>query len=136
MPPDQITWFVDENSLLLARRLAERQPRILYPGHPQLPQVPSRSPDALWLPVVGELGLVVITRDTRIRYRPVERMEWVAAAVRGFVLTAAGNLRIAEQLELIESNLVSMEEIVRRHPDGPWMYAITRRGLRQLIPDA
>lgn len=98
--------------------------------------MPSRSPDALWLPVVGELGLVVITRDTRIRYRPVERMQWVAAAVRGFVLTAAGNLRIAEQLELIESNLVRMEEIVRRYPDGPWMYAITRRGLRQLIPDA
>jgi len=29
LPPDRITWFVDENSLLLARRLAERGVRFI-----------------------------------------------------------------------------------------------------------
>ena len=59
--------------------------------------------DETWLEVVDSLDLIVITRDKRIRYRPVERQRWVDHGVRGFVLTSAGNMRIDDQLALLES---------------------------------
>jgi len=43
-------------------------------------------------PDVGKLGLVVITREKRIRTRPAEAELVVATGIRGFVLTSAGDL--------------------------------------------
>jgi hypothetical protein len=39
------------------------------------------APDAVWLRVVGERGWVVLTKDERIRRRPLER-EALLTAVR------------------------------------------------------
>lgn len=78
-------FFVDENDLALGKALAAQFGDVVYPGHPALPEVPRQTLDDVWLPVVGGRRLVVITRDQRIRYRPVERMAWVTHAVRGFV---------------------------------------------------
>jgi len=127
-------WFVDENNLLLARRLAEVRDGIVHPGHPDLPEVPRGASDETWLEVVGNLDLIVITRDKRIRYRPVERQRWVDHGVRGFVLTSAGNMRIDEQLALLENRWAAMEAIVGSNPRGPWMLSVTRSGVRPLIP--
>ncbi len=69
------TFFVDENDLALGRALAEQRGNVVYPGHPDLPEVPRQSLDDKWLEVVGAKGLVVITRDQRIRYRPVEKRD-------------------------------------------------------------
>lgn len=33
-------YFVDENDLALAKALAERYADVVYPGHPDLPEVP------------------------------------------------------------------------------------------------
>lgn len=126
-------WFVDENNLLLARRLAEVRDDVVHPGHVGLPEVPRGATDEAWLEVVGDLRLLVITRDKRIRYRPVERQRWVDHGVRGFVLTGAGNMRIDDQLALIEQRWAAMGRLVEAHPDGPWMYSVTRSGVRSLI---
>ncbi len=91
-------WFLDENNLLLARRLGEIRVGVVYPGHRDIGDVPRGSADEAWLEVVGRRGLVAITRDKRIRYRPVERQRWIDHQVRGFVLTSAGNLRVEEQV--------------------------------------
>jgi hypothetical protein len=80
-------FFVDENDLALGKALDEAHGDVVYPGHPGLPEVRRGSPDDVWLPVVGERQLLVITRDQRIRYRPVEKQAWVEHRVRGFVLT-------------------------------------------------
>jgi len=65
-------FFVDENDLALGRSLAAARRDVVHPGHPRLAQVPLGTPDREWLPVVGGFGLVVITRDKKIRSRPVE----------------------------------------------------------------
>jgi len=126
-------WFVDENDLLLGRRLAEQRPGVLFPGHADLPEVPRGTLDDDWLQVVESRGLVVITRDKRIRYRPVERQRWIEHRVRGFVLTGAGNMRLAEQLELLEAYWDAMQRFIAAHVDGPWMCSVTRGGVRTLI---
>ncbi|MBA2609016.1 MAG: hypothetical protein H0U92_08770, partial [Actinobacteria bacterium] len=81
-------FFVDETDLWLAKRLAAVHADVAYPGSSSLPSVPRGTPDDDWLPIVGRLGLVVFTRDKRIRYRPVERQSWVTHGVRGFALTS------------------------------------------------
>ena len=127
-------WFVDENDLLLGRRLAETRDDVLHPGHPDLPEIPRGTPDDVWLQIVQARELIVITRDKRIRYRPVERLRWIEHGVRGFVLTRAGNLRISEQVALVDTHWNSMERYVAAHAHGPWMLSLTRHGIRPLIP--
>ena len=89
-------FFVDENDLALGKALAEDHDGVVYPGHHALPEVPRRSLDDEWLPVVGRLGLVVITRDKRIRYRSVEKWAWTEHSVRGIVLTGRRSQSTAE----------------------------------------
>jgi hypothetical protein len=48
--------------------------------------------DRIWLRTVGERGWVVLTKDQRLRYRPLEIAALPASNARVFVLTA-GNLR-------------------------------------------
>lgn len=66
-------FFVDENDLALGKALASIHGGIVYPGHPDLPEVPRQTADDVWLEVIGRRRLVVITRDKKIRYRPVEK---------------------------------------------------------------
>lgn len=80
-------FFVDENDLKLAKAMAALHEGVVAPGHPGLPEIHRGAHDDEWLPVGGAEGLVVITRDSRIRYGPVERAHWIASGVRGFVLT-------------------------------------------------
>jgi len=96
-----IRFFVDENDLALGRALAETNPEVVYPGHPDLPEVPRGSLDDEWLPVIGRRGLVVITRDSRIRYRRVEKDRWVAFGVRGFILTGRRSQSTSDSLALL-----------------------------------
>jgi hypothetical protein len=76
-------FFVDENDLALGKALAALHGDVVYPGHPELPEVPRQTEDDVWLEVVGRRRLVVITRDKKIRYRPVEKQAWVNAPSPG-----------------------------------------------------
>ena len=125
-------FFVDENDLALGKRLAQRHADVVFPGHPELPEVGRGALDDEWLPVVGALRLVVITRDQRIRYRPVERRMWVQHRVRGFVLTGRRSQSTIDSLAVLERHWASMEAMRESQPEGPWMYAVTREGLREV----
>ena len=67
-------FFSDETDLALGKALAARHGDVVFPGHPDLPEVPRGSLDDEWLPVIGARRLIVVTRDQRIRYRPVEKL--------------------------------------------------------------
>lgn len=125
-------FFVDENDLALGKVLAGLYGNVVFPGHPDLPEVPRRSLDDEWLAVIGEQGLVVITRDKRIRYRPVERTTWVDHRVRGFVLTGTASQSTADSLTLLQHHWAEMAVIVEARPAGPWMYAVTHAGVRPI----
>ena len=125
-------FFVDENDLALGRCLALARKDVLHPGHVQLPEVPLGAPDAVWLPIVGGLGLVVITRDKKIRSRPVEAELVVAAGIRGFVLTSAGDLSTWDTLSLLVRQWDALGRYLTEHPSGPWLAAVTSQGVRPL----
>jgi hypothetical protein len=125
-------FFVDENDLALGKALAGRHDDIVYPGHPALPEVPRGSLDDEWLPMIGRKSLVVITRDQRIRYRPVEKRMWVDHGVRGFVLTGRRNQTTADSLALVERYWSRITALIVSRPAGPWMYAVTAQRLREI----
>lgn len=136
MQPDAIKaiarFFVDENLLALGKLIAISRREVVYPGHPSLPEVPLGSRDEDWLAVVGRRDLVVITRDKKLRSRPVERQRLVATGVRTFVLTRAGDITTRAMHDLLESHWAPMEAYVATHPKGPWLAAITKAGIRPL----
>jgi len=112
--------------------LAVRRRDVVFAGHPGLPEVPRGSLDDSWLPVIGAKQLVVITRDQRIRYRAAEKLMWVQHGVRGFVLTGRRSQSTADSLSVLERHWERIEAVVVDRPAGPWMYAITDSGLREI----
>lgn len=125
-------FFVDENDLALGRALEAEVGRVVYPGHQNLPSVPRGSLDDEWLPVIGQQGLVVITRDKSIRYRKVEKQMWLDHRVRGFVLTGRKSQSTVESLVLLVRRWTEITDLVEAQPDGPWMYGVTENRLRPI----
>ncbi len=125
-------FFVDENDLALGKALVGIHGDVVYPGHSGLPAVRRGSLDDEWLPVIGREQLVVITRDQRIRYRPVEKRMWIDHRVRGFVLTGRKSQSTTESLAVPAKHWPRIEAIVDTRPDGPWMYGITEGHLREI----
>lgn len=134
-PPDHVPattqparWFIDENSLGVAKALAYVRGDITWPGAPGGP-VPAGAADTTWLPIVGRAGLVVLTRDKRIRNRPLERQALLDAGVRACFLTSGGSLNLFDQLRLWLRSWDDIETLVADHP-APWLASVTRTGVR------
>lgn len=85
--------------------------------------------DVEWLTFAGSRGWPVLMKDERIRYRPAERAAVVAHRVQAFFLTS-GNLRAAT---MASHYLAVMDQIsVASHEPGPFLYAVSRDGLRRV----
>ncbi len=85
--------------------------------------------DTDWLELAGQRGWPVLMKDERIRYRPAERAAIVAHRVQAFCLTG-GNLRavaMAEQYLMVIADLAQACS-----SPGPFLYAVSARGLRRL----
>ena len=78
---------------------------------------------------MGSTGLVVLTRDKRIRTRPVERETLLDHGVRACFLTSGGNLGLFTQLRLWLRYWDDIEALVDTRP-GPWLASVTRIGVR------
>lgn len=96
-------FFVDENDLALGKALALTRGGVFY-----------------------------ITRDKRIRYRPVEKRMWVDHRVRGFVLTGRKSQRTIDSLALLERSWSRITDLVDSRPEGPWMYAVTDHRIQEI----
>ncbi len=82
--------------------------------------------DRVWLAAAGEQGWVVLTKDQKLRYRPLEISALRASKARVFVLTA-GNLRGAEIGAVFLAALPQMCKILESHP-GPFVASISKSG--------
>jgi hypothetical protein len=88
--------------------------------------------DVDWLARAGSEGWVVLMKDERIRYRPVERAALVGHCVRAFCLTS-GNLRAADMAGLY---LDVLDELTAAcAAEGPFLYVVSRSGLRRVDLD-
>jgi PIN domain-containing protein len=121
-------WFFDENSIGVAKALHYVRGDVTWPGGPG-GLVPEGANDSHWLPVVGKAGLVVLTRDKRIRRRPLERQALLANGVRACFQTTAGQLSLFEQLQLWLRHWSDIESLVEKEPPL-WSASVTRAGVK------
>jgi predicted nuclease of predicted toxin-antitoxin system len=82
--------------------------------------------DRVWLQKAGEQGWVILTKDQRLRYRPLEIAALRAGNARVFVLTA-GNLR---GIEIASVFLVALPRIckVLHSKRGPFLARVSKSG--------
>jgi predicted nuclease of predicted toxin-antitoxin system len=80
--------------------------------------------DRVWLRAVGEMGWVVLTKDQRLRYRPLEIAALQASSARVFVLTA-GNLRGIEIAAVFLAALPRICNVLHSHP-GPFVARVSQ----------
>jgi hypothetical protein len=127
--PD-IVYFVDRS---LGRRVVPevlRQAGLQVEVHDD--HFPPDASDADWLRVVGERGWVVLTKDERIRRRPLERDALLAAGVRAFVLTAR-RMSGADMGQAFARARRPMENLLRRRRQYPFIATVTRHGRVRVI---
>lgn len=58
---------------------------------------------------------------------------WVRHGVRGFVLTGRKSQSTADSLSVLERHWARIEAAVAGRTAGPWMYAVTDSGLREIL---
>lgn len=130
---DQPAYFTDENLLGLGKLLTRAgRTDVVYPGHPNLPEVPLGAPDLDWMPIVAERDLIVLTRERRIRTRPVELNAYREHGIRSVRVGGKRDLSPADQVDIF----VQHEERLTRHATrlgtGPWALLLTGAGVREI----
>ena len=82
--------------------------------------------DEDWLKDVSARGWVVVTQDTKIRYRPAEKEAYLAAQARLFIVTSGG-VTAEETVALLERVRDKLERIAGLEA-GPFIYRVTKNG--------
>lgn len=72
-------------------------------------------PDTEWLPVIGEKGWIVLTKDAEIRRNGLERMALLNANTRSFVIVAKG-MTGQQMAAMIIASLPKIKRFVAKHP--------------------
>jgi predicted nuclease of predicted toxin-antitoxin system len=86
--------------------------------------------DEVWLEEVARRQWVILTKDKRIRRRPIEKQALIASGAKTFVLTS-GNIRGKEMADLLVTHLRRIERIART-TKPPFIAAVTRTDVRVL----
>lgn len=128
--------FADENILPVGRKLAELPAigTVLYPGHEDIPELPQGAKDTEIFDEIGagRRDLLFITRDKRIRTRPIERAKLRDAGVRAVFLTGSSNMTQDDIYDLIIKFWDDLAALDSR--SGPCSFALTTGGLREVCP--
>jgi hypothetical protein len=126
-------YFADENALGLGK-LLRRSGRtdVLYPGHEDLPEVPVGTADLEWMPILGRLDLVLVTRDRRIRTRPAELRAYWEFGIRSVWIGAKQDLGPHDQLNLFLAHEGRLQREIVKRGIGPWALAMSPSGIRPL----
>lgn len=84
--------------------------------------------DQVWLPEAARRGWVILTRDKRIRRRPIEKQALMGSGARAFVLSS-GNMRGQEMADLLVANLHKIERVVL-NTNPPFVAVVTRTAVQ------
>jgi hypothetical protein len=87
--------------------------------------------DDEWLTLAGRHGWVVLTKDNRIRYRPLEKRSLLSAGLCAFILTPA-SMTGPEMASAFVAALPEMRRLVGSRP-GPWIAGVSRNGSVRMI---
>jgi hypothetical protein len=88
--------------------------------------VPYDTPDEKWLARAGAEGWIVLMRDQRVRYRPLELQALREAGVAAFVFTA-GQATAQQTADAVLRKLAAMVNISASER-RPFLYTLSLRG--------
>ena len=81
-------------------------------------------PDHVWIPEVTARGWIILTKDKRIRYSPVE-IRAIQEANARYVCLSAGNLRGDEQAQCLLQHWKTIDSVVASKR-APLIVTVTR----------
>jgi hypothetical protein len=119
-PPDQPAFFIDRSlgriDVPTALRRAGYQ-CVIHDEH-----FNQQTEDTVWLSAVAAENWIVLTKDERIRYRPLELKALESARLRAFIMIC-GNARGVDTAAIL---LKAMPKIlnIARSEEGPFIYYI------------
>lgn len=125
-------WFADESVLGFGKKLASRRDDVLFPGHPDLPEVPLGTLDTEWMTIISALGLVAFRRDRKVRTRPLEVARYVDHGLRSIWFGGKKDMTSDAQVDLALRFWGRIEALVGELGTGPWSLTLTTRGIEEL----
>lgn len=127
-------YFADENLLGVGKllRLCGRVD-VVFPGHQDIPEIPRGAADLDWLPIVGERGLIVLSRDRRIRTRPAELRMYHEHGVRSVWLGAKQDRSSQQLFEMFIQHEARLQREIIKLGAGPWALAMSPSGVRPMV---
>jgi len=123
-PPDGTVFFIDRSLGIEPIRTELVNADLIVEIHDD--HFARDAEDRVWLRTVGEHGWVVLTKDQRLRYRPLEIAALRASKARVFVLTA-GNLRGTEIAAVFLTALPQICQVLNSLP-GPFVARVSQSG--------
>lgn len=123
-PPEGTVFFIDRSLGVEPIRCALEKEGLSVQIHDD--HFKRDEEDRVWLQDVGGRGWVVLTKDQRLRYRPLEIAALRSSGARVFILIA-GNLRGSEIASVFVSALPAICNILRAHR-GPFVGRIAKSG--------
>jgi hypothetical protein len=123
-PPDGTVFFIDRSLGVEPIRTKLAESGLTVEIHDE--HFARDEEDYVWLTNVGGRGWIVLTKDQRLRYRPLEIAALRASNARVFVLTA-GNLR---GIEIAAVFLAAIPRIcnILRSCLGPFVARVSQSG--------
>jgi predicted nuclease of predicted toxin-antitoxin system len=121
---ERIVFFIDRS---LGRRVVSQALRAC--GETVIvhdDRFPQDAHDRVWLREAGAQGWVVLTKDSKIRYRQNEITEILSARVRSFVLVSR-NLLGSEMARIFAKALPAMKKVCASQP-APFIAHVWRDG--------
>ena len=105
---------------------------VVYPGHPLLPEVPRGSQDLDWMPFVGRMQWIALTRDRRIRSRPAELSIYREYGLRSVWIGGKQDHTPAELAAMFTRHETRLLRHATKLGAGPWALTMTHSGVREL----
>lgn len=88
---------------------------------------PANTKDAVWIPKVAESGWILVTRDKRIRTRPLEAEALVRSGLSAFFFIQRRDPDLWGWAELVVRRWREMKQLAERERK-PFLFAISERG--------
>ena len=129
-----VRFYVDESATGLGLAMAAARSDTIHVGHPLIPECPRGAPDTEWIPAVAERGLIVITRDKKLRTKPVEIRALWEHWLRVFCIGGKKDLTTWEWLARVVKHWARMEELIEQRGPGPWIYMLNEGTVDEFVP--
>ena len=129
-----VRFYVDESAAGLGLALAAARKDTIHAGHPLIPECPRGGLDTEWIPAVAARALIVITRDKKLRTKPVEVRALWEHGLRVFCIGGKRDLSTWEWLERVVRCWPRMEALIAQRGPGPWIYMLNESRVDEFVP--